>query len=146
MMFFIHLLVKNFLKRIDNNISNNLIYSGSKKLLDKIEGLPIGYGKFSFVTHQNLFPCRKKFFLKLEDLKLMVWFIALEVVKLKYYILLINYMLIKDNLFPTPPIFKLIQNESKTNWREMYKVFNMGHRLEIYTNKNNAVKIIEYCK
>ena len=50
---------------------------------------------------------------------------------------------IKDNLFPTPPIFKLIQNESKTKWKEMYKVFNMGHRLEIYTNEHNASKIID---
>ena len=53
---------------------------------------------------------------------------------------------IKDNLFPTPPLFKLIQNESKSDWKEMYKVFNMGHRLEIYTDKNYANKIIEISK
>ena len=53
---------------------------------------------------------------------------------------------IKDNLFPTPPLFKLIQSESKSDWKEMYKVFNMGHRLEIYTNKNDAVKIIDIAK
>ena len=50
---------------------------------------------------------------------------------------------IKDNLFSTPPLFKLIQSESKSEWKEMYKVFNMGHRLEIYTNDCNAGKIID---
>ena len=53
---------------------------------------------------------------------------------------------IKDNLFPTPPLFKLIQSESKSDWKEMYKVFNMGHRLELYTNDYDAVKIIDIAK
>ena len=48
----------------------------------------------------------------------------------------------KDNLFPTPPLFKLIQEESKTDWKEMYQVFNMGHRMEIYTNETVAKDII----
>jgi phosphoribosylformylglycinamidine cyclo-ligase len=50
---------------------------------------------------------------------------------------------IKDNLFPIPPLFKMIQAESKTDWREMYKVFNMGHRLELYVSPEHAVHIIE---
>ena len=54
--------------------------------------------------------------------------------------------MIKDNLFPIPPIFKLIQNESMSDWKEMYKVFNMGHRLEIYTDKYYANEIIEISK
>jgi len=54
-----------------------------------------------------------------------------------------NVHIIKDNLFPTPPLFQIIQTESKTGWKEMYKVFNMGHRFEIYTNAEAAKKIIE---
>ena len=54
-----------------------------------------------------------------------------------------NLKIIKDNLFPTPPLFSAIQKESGTSWQEMYKVFNMGHRMEIYTNKKNAQTIID---
>ena len=51
--------------------------------------------------------------------------------------------IIKDNLFPIPPLFKLIQEESKTSWQEMYKVFNMGHRMEIYADRSHALRLIE---
>ena len=54
-----------------------------------------------------------------------------------------NVHVIKDNLFPIPPLFKLIQEESKTDWKEMYKVFNMGHRMEIYTDAQYAQAIID---
>ena len=54
--------------------------------------------------------------------------------------------IIKDNMFDIPPLFKLIQNESKTPWEEMYKVFNMGHRMEIYTNPKNINSIVDICK
>jgi phosphoribosylformylglycinamidine cyclo-ligase len=53
-----------------------------------------------------------------------------------------NLHIIKDNLFPVPPLFKLIQQESKTSWEEMYKVFNMGHRMEFYVPENIAEDII----
>ena len=56
-----------------------------------------------------------------------------------------NKHIIKDNLFDIPPVFNLIQKESGTNWREMYQVFNMGHRLEIYTDGNTADEIISIC-
>jgi phosphoribosylformylglycinamidine cyclo-ligase len=54
-----------------------------------------------------------------------------------------NLKVIKDNLFPVPPLFKLIQQESGTSWSEMYKVFNMGHRMEIYLPENLASRVIE---
>ena len=53
---------------------------------------------------------------------------------------------IKDNLFPIPPLFSMIQEQSKTDWKEMYKVFNMGHRMEIYTDENTALELIEISK
>ena len=57
-----------------------------------------------------------------------------------------NLHIIKDNLFPTPPLFKLIQEQSGTSWQEMYKVFNMGHRMEIYVAPENAQMIIDIAK
>jgi phosphoribosylformylglycinamidine cyclo-ligase len=57
-----------------------------------------------------------------------------------------NVHIVKDNLFPIPPLFKLIQEESKTDWKEMYKVFNMGHRMEIYVSEEIAASIIEISK
>jgi len=56
-----------------------------------------------------------------------------------------NLHIIKDNLFQTPKLFEIIKNESKTDWKEMYKVFNMGHRMEIYTNPKNIQSIINIC-
>ena len=53
---------------------------------------------------------------------------------------------VKDNLFPTPPLFRLIQQESQTPWQEMYRVFNMGHRFELFTNAHTAAEIIDICK
>ena len=57
-----------------------------------------------------------------------------------------NKHVIKDNFFPVPPLFEIIQNESKTEWKEMYKVYNMGHRLEIYVKPEKAELIIETAK
>jgi phosphoribosylformylglycinamidine cyclo-ligase len=57
-----------------------------------------------------------------------------------------NVHIIKDNLFPIPPLFKLIQEESGTDWKEMYKVFNMGHRMEVYVSPEHAQSIIEISK
>ena len=57
-----------------------------------------------------------------------------------------NCRVIKDNMFPVPPLFKLIHEQSGTDWKEMYKVFNMGHRMEIYVDKSQAQKVIEISK
>ncbi|MGL5635433.1 MAG: AIR synthase-related protein, partial [Bacteroidales bacterium] len=57
-----------------------------------------------------------------------------------------NVRVIKDNLFPVPPLFKMIQEQSGTDWKEMYKVFNMGHRMEVYISPEHAEKVIEIAK
>jgi phosphoribosylformylglycinamidine cyclo-ligase len=57
-----------------------------------------------------------------------------------------NVHVVKDNLFATPPLFRMIQEESKTPWQEMYRVFNMGHRLEIYTDQDSAGRMIEIAR
>ena len=127
----------------DNNISKNLIYSGSKKLLDKIEGLPLDIGSLVLSPTRTYLPVVKKIFSEIGRSKIngMIHCTGGGQTKILHFI--DKLRVIKDNLFPTPPIFKLIQNESKTKWKEMYKVFNMGHRLEIYTNEHNASKIID---
>lgn len=130
----------------DNNISKNLIYSGSKKLLDKIEGLPLDIGSLVLSPTRTYSPVVKKIFSEIGRSKIngMIHCTGGGQTKILHFI--DKLRVIKDNLFPTPPIFKLIQNESNTKWKEMYKVFNMGHRLEIYTNEYNASKIINIAK
>ena len=134
---------KKFPETYDNNISKNLIYSGSKKLLDKIEGLPLDMGSLVLSPTRTYSPVVKKIFSEIGRSKIngMVHCTGGGQTKILHFIDELH--VVKDNLFPTPPLFKLIQSESKTDWREMYKVFNMGHRLEIYTNKDIADKIIE---
>ena len=134
---------KKFPETYDNNISKDLIYTGSKKLLDKIEGLPLDIGNLVLSPTRTYSPVIKKIFSEIGRSKIngMVHCTGGGQTKILHFIDKIH--VIKDNLFPTPPLFKLIQSESKSDWREMYKVFNMGHRLEIYTNDYNAGKIID---
>ena len=137
---------KKFPETYDNNISKNLIYSGSKKLLDKIEGLPLDIGNLVLSPTRTYSPVVKKIFSEIDRSKIngMVHCTGGGQTKILHFIDKLH--VIKDNLFPIPPLFKLIQNESISDWKEMYKVFNMGHRLEIYTDKYYANKIIEISK
>ena len=137
---------KRFPETFDNNISSNLIYSGSKKLLDKIDGINLDIGKLVLSPTRTYLPVVKKIFSEIDRSKIngMVHCSGGGQTKILHFIDKLH--VIKDNLFPTPPLFKLIQNESKSDWKEMYKVFNMGHRLEIYTDKSHANKIIEISK
>ena len=137
---------KKFPETFDNNISKNLIYSGSKKILDKIEGLSLDIGSLVLSPTRTYSPVVKKIFSEIDRSKIngMVHCTGGGQTKILHFIDKLH--IVKDNLFPIPPIFKLIQSESKTEWREMYKVFNMGHRLEIYTNEFNANKIIDIVK
>ena len=137
---------KKYPETYDNNISKNLIYSGSKKLLDKLEDLPLDIGNLILSPTRTYSPVVKKIFSEIDRSKIngMVHCTGGGQTKILHFIDKLH--VIKDNLFPTPPLFKLIQSESKSDWSEMYKVFNMGHRLEIYTNENIAQKIIDIAK
>ena len=134
---------EKFPETYDNSVSKNLIYSGSKKLLDKIEGLPLDIGNLVLSPTRTYSPVVKKIFLEIGKSKIngMVHCTGGGQTKILHFIDKLH--VIKDNLFSIPPLFKLIQSESKSEWKEMYKVFNMGHRLEIYTNENSAHKIID---
>jgi phosphoribosylformylglycinamidine cyclo-ligase len=129
-------------------IHNSLVYSGSKKLTDKVKvetGEEITVGKLMLSPTRTYAPVAKRL---LDELKGkihgMVHCSGGAQTKILHFI--DNLHIIKDNLLPVPPLFELIQKESKTSWSEMYKVFNMGHRLEVYLPKKHAEKVIEISK
>ena len=130
----------------DNNISNELIYSGSKKLTDKIRGVDLNAGKLVLSPTRTYAPVVKDMFSKIERKKINGIIHCSGGAQTKVMNFINNKHVIKNNLFDTPPVFELIQSESKTSWREMYQVFNMGHRLEIYTDEVTANNVIDICK
>ena len=130
----------------DNNISDELIYSGSKKLTDKIRGVDLNAGKLVLSPTRTYAPVVKDMFSKIERKKINGIIHCSGGAQTKVMNFINNKHVIKNNLFDTPPVFELIQSESKTSWREMYQVFNMGHRLEIYTDEVTANNVIDICK
>ena len=134
-----------FPETYDNSLSDDLIYSGSKKLTDKIEGTNINAGQLVLSPTRTYAPVMKEIFSKINRKKINGLIHCSGGAQTKVMNFVDNKHIIKDNLFDIPPVFNLIQKESGTNWREMYQVFNMGHRLEIYTDVNTADEIISIC-
>ena len=134
-----------FPETYDNSLSDDLIYSGSKKLTDKIEGTNINAGQLVLSPTRTYAPVMKEIFSKINRKKINGLIHCSGGAQTKVMNFVENKHIIKDNLFDIPPVFNLIQKESGTNWREMYQVFNMGHRLEIYTDGNTADEIISIC-
>jgi len=130
----------------DKAVPNELVYSGSKKLTDntKVEG--IDTGKLVLSPTRTYAPVIKKILDKYRNkIDGMVHCSGGAQTKVLHFVN-DNIHVIKNNLFDTPPLFEMIQEESKTPWKEMYKVFNMGHRMEIYTDKETAINLIEISK
>ena len=134
-----------FPETYDNSLSDDLIYSGSKKLTDKIEGTNLNAGQLVLSPTRTYAPVMKEIFSKINRKKINGLIHCSGGAQTKVMNFVDNKHIIKDNLFDIPPVFNLIQKESGTNWREMYQVFNMGHRLEIYTDANTANEIISIC-
>ena len=134
-----------FPETYDNSLSDDLIYSGSKKLTDKIEGTNLNAGQLVLSPTRTYAPVMKEIFLKIGRKKIHGLIHCSGGAQTKVMNFVNNKHIIKDNLFDIPHVFNLIQKESGTNWREMYQVFNMGHRLEIYTDNNTADEIISIC-
>lgn len=126
----------------DQAVPKELVYSGSKKLTDEVKGSPIDAGKLVLSPTRTYAPIIAEI-LKTERQYIhgMVHCSGGAQTKVLHFV--DNVHIIKDNLFELPPLFKLIQEESKTDWAEMYKVFNMGHRMEIYLAPEHAQKIID---
>lgn len=126
----------------DPEVNTDLIYSGSKKLTDPVEGTPLNVGKLILSPTRTYAPFVKAFLEEHRaDVHGMVHCSGGAQTKVLHFIE--NLHIIKNNLLPTPPLFRLIQSQSNTSWAEMYKVFNMGHRLELYLPEKAALRAIE---
>ena len=139
---------KNFAEKYpetyDHSINSSLVYSGSKELTSIVKDSPINAGKLVLSPTRTYAPVIYKILEKhRSDINGMVHCSGGAQTKILHFI--DKNHIIKDNLFPVPPLFNLIQEESQTPWEEMYKVFNMGHRMEIYTNPRNIQSIINIC-
>ena len=138
-------LAADFPESFDPSVPNDLVYSGTKNLTDAVEGSPIDAGKLVLSPTRTYAPVIKQILDKhRSDIHGMVHCSGGAQTKVLHFV--DNVHIIKDNLFPIPPLFKLIQEESGTDWKEMYKVFNMGHRMEVYVSPEHAQSIIEISK
>ena len=124
-------LAKEFPESFDPNVPNDLVYSGGKLLEDEVANLPLDAGKLVLSPTRTYAPVIKKILDSYRSqIHGMVHCSGGAQTKVLHFVN--NLHIIKDNLFPIPPLFLMIQEESGTSWEEMYKVFNMGHRMEIY--------------
>ena len=144
-----HDVISDYIKSLypesyDHDVPDDLTYCGSKKLTDKIENYDIG--KMLLSPTRSYAPLLKKIFEKVGRDKIngIIHCTGGGQTKILHFVDDLHIM--KNNLFETPPIFKLIMNESNTDPKEMYKVFNMGHRMEIYIHPDYASDIIEISK
>jgi len=136
-------LAVEFPESFDNSIDSNLVYCGTNKIFDKLNGQTLG--KLVLSPTRTYAPVVKeifKFFRK--HINGMIHCTGGGQTKILNFV--DNLHIVKNNMFEIPPLFKLIKNESNANWSEMYKVFNMGHRMEIYVDPSLSNDIISLSK
>ena len=139
-------LAQKYPESYDQTIPDELVYSGNYKLTDEVEGAPVSAGKLVLSPTRTYAPVIKKMLTEMRaDIHGMVHCTGGAQTKILHFIN-DGCKVVKDNMFPVPPLFRAIQKESGTDWKEMYKVFNMGHRMEIYVSPENADKVIEISK
>ncbi|MFI2743140.1 AIR synthase related protein [Zhouia sp. PK063] len=139
-------LAEKFPESFDAAVPDELVYSGAVKLTDAVENSPIDAGKLVLSPTRTYAPIIKKMLSKYtsEDIHGMVHCSGGAQTKILHFVEQLH--IIKDQLFEVPPLFKLIQEQSKTDWKEMYQVFNCGHRMELYVDESIAQDIIEISK
>lgn len=139
---FNHAVRDKFPETFDASVPADLVYSGSKSLTDTVENAPIDAGKLVLSPTRTYAPIIQKIFEKIERKNIhgMVHCSGGAQTKILHFIDQLH--VIKDHLFDTPPLFEMIQQESGTDWKEMYEVFNMGHRMELYVPAAQAQEII----
>jgi phosphoribosylformylglycinamidine cyclo-ligase len=134
-------LASKYPESFDSSLPYDLFYTGKIKLTDPVEGLNSDAGKLVLSPTRTYAPVVKKILeIMRPEIHGMVHCSGGGQTKILHFI--DNLHVVKDNLFPLPPLFRLIHQQSGTDWREMYQVFNMGHRFEIYTDQKNAAEII----
>lgn len=139
-------LAEKYPESFDASVPSDLVYSGDVKLTDSVEGSPIDAGKLVLSPTRTYAPIIKEILSKYNNDSIhgMVHCSGGAQTKILHFVK--NLHIIKDNMFPVPPLFKLIQEQSKTDWKEMYQVFNCGHRMELYVTPQIANNIIEISK
>ena len=139
-------LATKYPESFDQEVPEDLVYSGSKKLTDLVDGSNLNAGKLVLSPTRTYAPIIKSILSKYTNKEIhgMVHCSGGAQTKILHFVK--NLHIIKDNLFGVPPLFKLIQAESKTDWKEMYQVFNMGHRMELYVPQEIADDIIGISK
>ena len=142
---FSNYLASKYPESFDSEVPSELVYSGSYELTQKIENIGVDAGKLVLSPTRTYAPVVKKILDELRG-KISGIIHCSGGAQTKVLHFVDNVHIIKDNMFPVPPLFQIIQKESKTDWKEMYKVFNMGHRLEIYVKPEFADRIIEISK
>lgn len=126
----------------DSAVPADLVYTGQYKLTDKVEGVPVDAGKLVLAPTRTYAPIVVNLLKELRGvIHGMVHCSGGAQTKVLHFVDKLH--IIKNNLLPVPPLFKMIQSQSKTDWKEMYKVFNMGHRLEIYLPEKYAQQVID---
>ena len=135
-------LKEKYPETFDNDLPNDLIYSGSKKLTDPTD-TPLDVGQLVLSPTRTYAPVIKKILDNIDRKEIhgMVHCSGGAQTKILHFIDQLH--VVKDNLFECPPLFEMIQKESGTRWKEMYEVFNMGHRMEIYLPESQAQKVID---
>ena len=138
-------IARKYPETYDHAVPEELVYSGGLKLTDKVQGSPLDAGKLVLSPTRTYAPVVKKLLDALRPhIHGMVHCSGGAQTKILHFVDGVH--VIKDNLFPIPPLFRTIQEQSKTEWKEMYKVFNCGHRFEVYLPQEYAQQVIEISK
>lgn len=135
-------IAKKYPETYDHDVPDELVYSGSLKLTDKIPGSPLDAGRLVLSPTRTYAPVVKKVIDLLRGkIHGMIHCSGGAQTKILHFVE--NVHVIKDNMFPIPPLFRTIQEQSNTDWSEMYKVFNCGHRFEIYLPEEYAQQVMD---
>ncbi|MGM9732999.1 MAG: AIR synthase-related protein [Prevotella sp.] len=139
-------LAEKYPETYDHAVPDELVYSGSYRLDQEVEGSPVNAGQLVLSPTRTYAPVIKKMLDEMRaDIHGMVHCTGGAQTKVLHFVG-DNCRVVKDNMFPIPPLFRAIHDESGTDWKEMYKVFNMGHRMEIYLSPENAQKVIDIAR
>ncbi|MGP1478856.1 MAG: AIR synthase related protein [Capnocytophaga sp.] len=139
---FAKVLAKQYPESFDAALPDDLVYSGTKLLTDKVVGSPLDAGKLVLSPTRTYAPIIKKILERYDNSQIQGMVHCSGGAQTKILHFIDNLHVVKDNLFDVPPLFQLIQQESKTDWKEMYQVFNCGHRMELYVDETIAQDII----
>ncbi|MEO1053210.1 MAG: AIR synthase related protein [Bacteroidota bacterium] len=136
---------RKYPESFDPQVPESLVYTGQYKLTDEVNDVPVNVGKLVLSPTRTYAPIMAEIFKQYRNqIHGLVHCSGGAQTKVLHFIEGLH--VIKDNLFPTPPLFQIIQQESGTDWNEMYKVFNMGHRMEVYLEAQYAEEIIAIAK